>query len=681
MGGDELSGSGDALVELMPEVERCVARIEAAGPLVSVEVVGARVVALGADGRVSAWRIEGAELCWSVEAQVGAARVVGAASGRAVWCFGEGVAARLLALEDGASVVEVADDASLCVVMGADEVMVVSAAGDMSRWREDGSCVVAAARYEGARVVAACEVAGGVMLGREDGLVELLDLGVRQLGGSWRWPNLGTSLRLLDVQRVDATRHVVRVLCEEERWVVEHVTSGPELMRCLVARELDPSRGWLEEVGVSEALLARDADQTLHVSYTVGALELRVAGRLKARYFGHGAALVDARFIEGQRAISVDAADEIRCWRLDLEEELPRYVEARELHLLEDGRSVAATSPRDGSAIWRADIGLVHSSASAGALALHVERDVWTRLRSGSPYHHLDTFSVEQGAPYHPTSSVVGKLMGATLSSDGREVVGRVTRYRIALYELPSGARRCYLDGHLDTIVQVWELPQVGRLLSASQDRTARVWDVERAELLATHALPAVGILTDASLAASGEALLLANGAAPTAFALTEGAQLGAQPRSDLREVSFSPDGVWRAAMVYPGVLELTDQRAHTTRKTAIKAKWGEYSPPRFLLDGTLLLAEGTKIMRWDVHTDELLHTYKGLTRKPYELLAHPDARRFVSLDEHRVCVWDLESGELLATVKGAKPSWWSRPQFLRDGSLFVPGRGRVDDG
>jgi WD40 repeat protein len=157
--------------------------------------------------------------------------------------------------------------------------------------------------------------------------------------------------------------------------------------------------------------------------------------------------------------------------------------------------------------------------------------------------------------------------------------------------------------------------PDGTRLVTASVDRTARVWDAATGHLLATlngH----TGPVNDAAFSADGS-----------------------------RIVTASDDGtarVWDAA---------TGHLLATLSGSAVEVRKAAFSP-----DAKRIVTTGAdnSARVWDAETGHLLKTLSGHTRAVYDAAFSPGGKRLVTAsDDGTARVWDAETGTLLATLAG----------------------------
>jgi WD40 repeat protein len=226
-----------------------------------------------------------------------------------------------------------------------------------------------------------------------------------------------------------------------------------------------------------------------------------------------------------------------------------------------------------------------------------------------------------------------GRVHCAAFSPDGKRVVTASGDGTARVWDAATGARLAELVGHAGAVASAAFSPDGKQIVTASSDRTARVWD-----------------------AATGAGLAEFRG------------------HTDLlRIATFSPDGtrivtasddktarVWDAA-TGASVAELAGH--------ADSVRFATFSP-----DGTRIvttsLDQTARI--WDASTGARLAELRGHTGGVGSAAFSPDGTRLVtgSVDS-TARVWDVSTGVSLAELKGHK-EWVSSASFRRDGARIV---------
>jgi WD40 repeat protein len=170
------------------------------------------------------------------------------------------------------------------------------------------------------------------------------------------------------------------------------------------------------------------------------------------------------------------------------------------------------------------------------------------------------------------------------------------------------------LEGHTDLVQAVAVTPDGRRAVSASSDRTLRLWDLE-----------------------SGQTLRALDGHSGSVQAV-------AVTSDGRRAVSGSDDGT----------LRMWDLESGQTLRT-LQGHTGPVQAVAVTLDGRRAVSASSdrELRIWDLESGETLRTLNG-HQGPVNAAVTPDGRRAVSASSDRtVCLWELESGQMLHALKG----------------------------
>jgi hypothetical protein len=231
------------------------------------------------------------------------------------------------------------------------------------------------------------------------------------------------------------------------------------------------------------------------------------------------------------------------------------------------------------------------------------------------------------------------------------------------------------LTGHTKAVWGVSFSP-VGRLLAtASEDRTARLWDPATGEHLHTLAGHADGVR---GVAFSPVGRLLATASADLTARVWDPAT-GEHLRTltghtnSVWSVEFSPDGRLLATASTDGTARVWDaatgEHLRTLAGFAGRVRGVAFSP-----DGRLLATASTDQTArvWDAATGEHLRTLAGHTGGVWGVAFSPDGRLLATVSRDGTArVWDPATGEHLRTLTGHTNSVW-RVAFSPDGRLLA---------
>ena len=206
-------------------------------------------------------------------------------------------------------------------------------------------------------------------------------------------------------------------------------------------------------------------------------------------------------------------------------------------------------------------------------------------------------------------------VLGVAVTLDGKRVVSASEDKTLKVWDLETGRALRTLKGHTDEVTGVAVTPDGKRAISRSDDDTLKVWDLE-----------------------SGRALRTLKGHVDR-----------------VRGVAVTPDGKQAVSASEDTTLKVWDLesgRALRTLKGHVDTVTGVAVTP----DGTRAVSasDDNTLKVWDLKSGRALHTLKGHVDTVRGVAVTPDGKRAVSAsDDNTLKVWDLESGRALRTLKG----------------------------
>jgi WD40 repeat protein len=220
-------------------------------------------------------------------------------------------------------------------------------------------------------------------------------------------------------------------------------------------------------------------------------------------------------------------------------------------------------------------------------------------------------------------------------SPDGQRIVTGSNDKTAKVWDEATGTELHTLTGHNDLVVSVAFSPDGQRIVTGSVDRTARVWD-----------------------AVSGRELLTLKG------------------HSDVvNSVAFSPDGQRIATGSADKTARMWDAASGKELLTLTgHSNW--VNSVAFSPDGQRIVtgSQDKTAKVWEAASGRELLTFKGLSHPVFSSTFSPDGQRIVTVGVDRTAkVWEAASGRELLTLTG-HGDWIEYAAFSRDGQRIVTG-------
>jgi WD40 repeat protein/predicted Ser/Thr protein kinase len=282
-------------------------------------------------------------------------------------------------------------------------------------------------------------------------------------------------------------------------------------------------------------------------------------------------------------------------------------------------------------------------------------------------------------------------VLGVSFSPDGKQLASATQDGTVKLWDAASGQKLFTLNGqpddgkqhdgrHLDlppptAVFDVAFSPDGKQLASASQDRTAKLWDTATGQELLTlkgHTSLVHGVafspdgkrLASASWdqtvklwdAATGQELLTLRG--HTEF---------------VNGVAFSPDGKRLASASRDQTVKLWDASTGQELLT-LKGHTEEVTGVAFSPDGKQLASASSDhtVRLWDAASGQELRALKGHTEEVTGVAFSPDGKQLASAShDQTVKLWDVTTGQALLTFKG-HTAWVNGVAFSPDGERLA---------
>lgn len=270
-----------------------------------------------------------------------------------------------------------------------------------------------------------------------------------------------------------------------------------------------------------------------------------------------------------------------------------------------------------------------------------------------------------------------GPLEDAEFSPDGKRIVTASDDKTARIWDARTGAQLLVLEGHTDRLWAASFSPDGTRVITAANDGTARLWDAGSGKLIAVlkgHE----DAVTIANFSADGARIVTASddGTARVWNGLT-GASVAVLKGHGgvVLDAVFSPDGSLVATAS-------TDRTARIWR-TETGAQLGVLKGHTDFVNSVAFSPDGKRVVTaswdrtariWDVATAAATPFSAKHEGRIWYAVFSPDGKRVVTASEdHTAGIWRADTGELIALLKGHE-GWVTSAAFSPDGALVLTG-------
>ena len=270
------------------------------------------------------------------------------------------------------------------------------------------------------------------------------------------------------------------------------------------------------------------------------------------------------------------------------------------------------------------------------------------------------------------------QVISAAYSPDGTRIVTASYDETARIWDARTGAQLAVLSGHEGLVLAAAYSPDGTRILTASADKTARIWDAHTGAQLAV--LSGADEVEGAAYSPDGSRIITGSlGSGARIWDARTGAQIAMLP-GDGETVftgAFSPDGSRVVSCSGHSIARIWDARSGN-ELLVLRGHGDNLRSARYSPDGTrIVTASNDKTARiWDARTGAQLALLSGHGGIVYSAAYSPDGTRIVTAaDDKTVRVWDARTGAQLAVLSGHGGFVYSAA-YSPDGSRIVSASG-----
>jgi len=332
-----------------------------------------------------------------------------------------------------------------------------------------------------------------------------------------------------------------------------------------------------------------------------------------------------------------------------------------------DGTSLASASKDTTAVVW--DIPTSRAVLTLTGHTKAVKSVAWspdgTRLATAGEDGLVNLWDSSTGISLlsilNRMGNVTSPLYSVAFSSDAARLATGGVNARI--WDAANGNLMQEFQGHGDSVAEVAFNADGKKLLTASSDKTAGIWDVAGVGggygamfRLAGHTGPIRGVAFTpdglSAVTASGDGTL-------GVWDITDGRAWrtlhvpGTRPRS----IAFSPDGRSVAVASRDDVARVWDlDRVSTSATITLTGHISEVWTVAFSPDGRTVATSGNDrtVKLWEAESGRLIRTLIGHSNAVWGVAFSPDGSQVATgSDDDTARLWDTHSGRSLLTMKG----------------------------
>ena len=267
----------------------------------------------------------------------------------------------------------------------------------------------------------------------------------------------------------------------------------------------------------------------------------------------------------------------------------------------------------------------------------------------------------------------------AAFSPDGKRIVTASADGTARLWDAETGKPVGEpLTGHTGGVLSAAFSPDGKRIVTASADGTARLWDAETGKPVGEPLTGHTGGVTSAAFSPDGKRIVTAFSHTARLWDAETGKPVG-EPLTGhtvavTRDAAFSPDGKRIVTASVDKTARLWDAESGKLVGGPLTGHTGIVWSAAFSPDGKrIVTASWDKTARvWDAESGRPTGELQGHTAYVWSAAFSPDGKRIVTASADKTArLWDAETGRPIGELQGHTASVWSAA-FSPDGKRIV---------
>lgn len=270
-----------------------------------------------------------------------------------------------------------------------------------------------------------------------------------------------------------------------------------------------------------------------------------------------------------------------------------------------------------------------------------------------------------------------GEVTSVCVSPDGRTIVSASEDMTVKLWDLEKGAERRTFQGHEMGVSDVCFCS--GRVVSSDRMGKLNLWDVESGKCVWTHQTKRQGGVTSIDVSSDEKHLIVASDVGIiTLRDIEQGKEVlhfGEKRRGSVHSVRFSPDGKF----VLTGGDDKTVRLWDISTGSEVKAFEGHEDgvmSVNFSPDAKVAISgsRDNTLKMWDIDMGKEMLTFEGHSFSVMSVCFSPQGQTVLSASwDHTMKLWDAQSARQIFNFESVNDRF-SSAVFHPDGSCIVMG-------